>query len=360
MWFLYVVIFIAVIAIVVVVVRSSRRETLAKEAKKLQDIFSLKEGSEKYLANLEGLGQEDSVSQELYGSMKENYQQRLAQATSQISTIKDSLKGELEHRQRKLEAYELELKRLSLRLKVGELPSKAYLHSERKLRKNVKQTESEVEEIKTLLAAQSSVEALGYRGIHKIPAQKIPAPRVEKVSPPRKAEPRFQAKAFTQFITSTSDIVTPRTRLLGLIGGVVLIVSVFLKWASTKPIMGISFSFSGSDLSTALLAVAIACGVIALVGTFLAQSQPRGIVHIAVGAVGLIALLVVWFSGPSVPVELSEFEQSAQQELMEMVTIREGLYLYVISAIAILVGGALNLRRASKGKMPIPKEALSE
>jgi len=352
---IYLIILIAVIAIIVVVVRSRRPGTIGKEAKKLQDVFSLKEECETYLANLEELGQEDSVSQELYASMKENYQRRIAQATAEIARIKGGLTGELEDRQRHLEAYELELKRVSLRLKVGELSLDAYLPAERKLRRSLKETESEKEEIRRLLAAESSIEVQDYRGV---PIQKIAAPKIEKARPPREAKPEIpQARAFPSFVTSANQIATPRTRLLALIGGVVLIVSIFLKWVSTKAIFGISLAFSGSDLSTVIFVVAIACGIIALVTTFLAQSRHRGILCIAAGAVALIALLVVWLSGPSVPVELSEFGQSLQQELMEIMTIREGLYLYVISAIAVLVSGVLDSRRVLEAKTVVSEEA---
>jgi len=73
--------------------------------------------------------------------------------------------------------------------------------------------------------------------------------------------------------------------------------------------------------------------------------------YIGAGAVALITFLVIWLSGPSVPVELSEFGQSLQQELLEMVTIREGLYLYIASAIAIIASGVLSLRRVLKSKV---------
>ncbi|PIP49079.1 MAG: hypothetical protein COX14_01225 [Chloroflexi bacterium CG23_combo_of_CG06-09_8_20_14_all_45_10] len=341
--------FIVVIAIIVAAVRSSRPRGIAKEAKSLQDISLLKEETEKYLTNLEELGQDDSVSQELYGPMKENYQRRIAQAAAEIAKIKNSLTGELEGRQRDLEAYELELNRLSLRLKVGELPLKAYLASERKLRKNTRETKSEIEQIKRLLAAESSVEVRGYGGIS---IGKIAALRVERVTPPPKVAPKApQVRAFPSFVSSGSDLLAPKTRLLGIIAGVVLIITIFLKWASTKPILGISLSFSGSDFSTAIFAAAIACGVIALVAGFLAQPRPRGMLYIGAGAVALITFLVIWLSGPSVPVELSEFGQSLQQELLEMVTIREGLYLYIASAIAIIASGVLSLRRVLKSKV---------
>lgn len=60
------------------------------------------------------------------------------------------------------------------------------------------------------------------------------------------------------------------------------------------------------------------------------------------GAIAVIVLLTTWFEGPSI--EMGESGKALEEAVREMITIREGLYLYGISAIALIAGGVLEFK----------------
>lgn len=346
---IFVYLFMAVvgIAVIAMIVRRSKPRGTAKGARKLREAFLLKEECGRYLGSLEELGQDEPVNQELAKSMRERYQRGIAQATEDVTRVKSNLTRELEVMQRSLAPYEVELKRLSLRAKVGELPLKEYKSFERKLRESMKQDQSVIREIERLLAVECSDEVKRHRdvAIQRTAVPEIPARNVEEPVPQPEARPESAgARCFPSFGNSVGETATPRARLLGLIGGPVLIFSIFLTWVSTRASYSISLAFSGSDLSTTIVAAAIVCGIIAVAAAFLAQSRPRAIVHTSAGSVALIALLLAWLSGPPILVEAGEMGQSLHEEVLEMLALREGFWLYVIAASALLIGGAVQVK----------------
>ena len=302
---------------------------MSKEARKLQKAFLIKEETEGFLANLEKLKTEDSVSKEQYESMKGDYDQRLTAATSEITALKVQFSRQLEEAKRDLDANKWELGKLETRFKVGELSLENYQSLDRKTRRKIEKMEGRIAELDRLIKAESFTDIAGYAA--------IPSQKAGRISVPEGA-------AFTEFITSGEEITTPRTKVLGLVGGLLLIISVFLKWIALGEFFGMSVSFSGSDLSGGIAAAGMICGLICIGAAFLAQPKARGIVYIGAGTLAIIVFLVTWFSGPS-PSELGGLGEAMEEAIKEMIIIREGVYFYIISAIAVIIAGIVDFRR---------------
>jgi ribosomal protein L40E len=140
-------------------------------------------------------------------------------------------------------------------------------------------------------------------------------------------------------IHSTSELLESKPRLLALIGAILLFISLQMTWVSTKPIFGIQLTLSSSDFSNELIMAGVLCGLAALGATFLYRVNPRRWVHIIAGIIPLFILLMVWTSDGGDGGEFSEIERALEEEIMKWITIREGLYLYVLSCIALIVAG---------------------
>ncbi len=291
---------------------------MGQEVRKLQKAFLLKEEVEGFLANLEKLKTEGSIIQEQYESMKKDYDQRLTAVALEITTLKVQLSHQLEEAKKDLDASRLELDKPEARYKVGEVSLKKYQSLERKTRQKIEKMESGIAGLDKVIKAESSADVAGYAAIL--------GQKVGKISIPEGA-------TFTEFITSREQIMTPRTKVLGLVGGLLLIISVFfLKWMT---IWG--FGASGSDLSGWIAAAGMICGPICIGAAFLAQPKARGLVYIGAGTLAIILFLPV----------LSELITSEELGILgeAMVTIREGVYFYIISAIAVIIAGIVDFRR---------------
>lgn len=162
----------------------------------------------------------------------------------------------------------------------------------------------------------------------------------------------------TEFVTSLEGVAEPKTKLIGLVAGILLFISVFVPWASVS-YMVYSISFSGLSISGAIGAIGIIAGLICALAVFLANPKVVGIVHIAAGALALLVMLAVWFSQPVIqPQQMSgpvfpegfpreEWERTMRelgQQLSEMVQVQVGFFLYILSCIAVILGGLLEVR----------------
>ena len=146
---------------------------MADELNKLIEAFKMKEENEKFLKNLENLKADGSIDQDVYPSMKDEYQQRLNSSVSQIETIKDGLRQQLEKIQHDQDSSKYELKKLEARYKAGELPSTDYEKSNRAIRNKIDVMEQQAEELRGLIIAESVSEL--ETPVEK-PAEAKPAP----------------------------------------------------------------------------------------------------------------------------------------------------------------------------------------
>ena len=191
---------------------------MAKERKKLAGAFAIKDEVEGYLANLEKLIADGSITEGQYTSTREEYYGRLGAATSEIARIKNEFEKQLETNQRETETSRQELGNLEVKHKVGELPLKGYQDSERKLRDKIGDLERYSEELKSLIEASSSAD-IGA------PAKKRRAV-AQQVAPSVKAAIQTEVAAPAKVVTQARKTKLPWGRLLAIAGGVVGVILV--------------------------------------------------------------------------------------------------------------------------------------
>jgi len=334
-------IILVLLAAVAVVIKKRRRRKVSphigKEAKRFLKALLQKEQIKGFLVNLEKLKSEGNVSTDQYDVMKKDYDESLRAVSSEVEDLKAQVSRQLEEAKRSLDANTWELGKLETRFKVGEFSVENYQKLEHKIRRRIEKLESRIAELGNLTEAESSADIPGFE------AMSADSRRIKGGAPKRLKTEALQMEAFTEFIDSRDDVISPRTKLLCLVGGFLLIISVYLTWVSTKPIFGMSLTFSGSDISGALVASGLICGLISIAAILLARPQGRGLIHISMGAIAIIVLLAMWFSEPSSS-EMGEMGMAIQEAVKEMITIREGLYLFALSAVALVIGGLMELR----------------
>ena len=294
---------------------------------KLQKAFLAKEEVEKLLVNLDELKSGGSISAEQSDYLTKDYNERLQAANSGIAQQRVELKGQLEGLQTSLENNKLELDRIALRFKVGELPLEQHEHLDRKLHKRISKIQAEVAELEKLMEATSSSDLAVLR---------------TELGQTGTGERGFsipEASSFMTFVSSIADVVNPRIRLLGLGGGFFLFISVFMPWFTVGG-FGYSFSYTAADTSGHLVAAGVIFGLLAIAAAFLAESSTKGFVHIVVGSLSLLILLIVMV------VPNRELGMSIIGALSEGLTIGPGLVFYIISAIAVIYSGVLERREA--------------
>lgn len=292
--------------------------------RRLQIAFSKKEKAEKLLPNLENLKQEGSIDDEQYTALKSEYTSLLEEGKSEISVIKDELTRTLEASREDLEAFTQELKNLQVRIKVGELPAAQYERRVQKTRSKIEDLKKKISEIEKLLQANSSAEVGGFIDVQ------LGKKRGMSIRPD-------ELISSVEFITSFEEIVEPRIKLIGLIGAALLFISLFLPWVWGSFSFGIWFS--GVAVSGALGAIGIIASLGCVLAALVATPSVRGIARILMGTLALLVMLIIWFSQPWI---------SAPGVYWQEVVVRTGVgfYLYIISSIAIVLGGILEVRES--------------
>jgi hypothetical protein len=108
-----------------------------------------------FFNNLERYNRAKEIAPELYKPKREEYLQKLSELSFEISQIKESLKKQLDETQRTLSALEMDLGRLDIGRKVGEIPLAEYQSSERGLRARIAAVAQDKSEFTQLLEADS-------------------------------------------------------------------------------------------------------------------------------------------------------------------------------------------------------------
>ena len=300
---------------------------MGRETKRLKEALLLKEETKGFLTNLEKLKRKGTVEQEQYDSIKADYQERLKAATSEITEIKVQLSQQLENEKKDRDNHKLELGNLETRFKVGELSLDSYQGQERKIKRKIEKIEEGMAELQRLIKAKSASDVSEYADVPAPKKSKAPSTTRSRTRTKTRVSPRI---TFTEFISSAEEITTPKTKVVGMIGGLLLFISVFLNWKSTGEYFGVSAGISGSEVSGAITAFGIICGLVCIGTALLAQPRARGVLYMLAGALSMLIFLVVWFS-------------SSILALFEVV--REGVFFYILPVIAIFIAGVVDFRR---------------
>jgi len=180
---------------------------MAEVREQLREAFAAREQVLGFIANLERLKSDGSITEQQYEVARQEYEERLGSADVEIEQRRGEIAGEIEARRRDLEALNVERGKLDARQKVGEFSEEQYQAADRQLQVRIAGQENEVRELGLLIEAKSSAE-LG-----------APVEKPEPVAPsPHPVTPSAEAPA--------RAVVPPwlsRNRLLALIAGVVVV-----------------------------------------------------------------------------------------------------------------------------------------
>ena len=147
---------------------------------------------------------------------------------------------------------------------------------------------------------------------------------------------------------SFEDVKSSKTRLIGLIGGILIFISVFLPWVSISVLFATQ-SFSAFDLGKLKVGemigpIGVIAGLACIGASFLNKGKTRGLLHAGAGIVALIPLVLLWLSLQDMSNQGGAFQRQMASLVMNMITFKEGLYLYLVSAVAEIIVGVLELK----------------
>lgn len=281
----------------------------------LRQTFSLREKTASLLSNLERLKEENSIEEEQYSVMKQNYTTILEQTESEIKTIKGKLQEELIDKQRTLEIYWQELKNLEARYKVGELAVEEYLKAESRARNQIKKVEERIAELKSLIESRNSADMGGY------------------IDVPLKRE-SIVGLTFTHFLDKIPDISAMKfssakewefnvSRIATVLGVGLMFISVFMPW-----ITAIGLSAMGIQIGKGLGVLFLLLALVNAIALFLADRKLGKQVHIYTGAIGILGVIIVFFV----------VAQSVGSRL-GLARLSPGAYLYFIGCIITIICG---------------------
>jgi hypothetical protein len=120
-----------------------------------------------------------------------------------------------------------------------------------------------------------------------------------------------------------------------MIGGFVLIVSVFLLWISpgAKLDEGIG-SVNGMSVSVVIGISGIVLGLLVIGAGFLPARKLKGFIRIAAGGLSMVILLVIVFTG-TLPLTSSL--------VRSVIILREGFFVYILACLILIATGTLEI-----------------
>jgi len=301
---------------------------MADEAKRLIAALAAQDQIKSYLANLDKLREDGSVTGEQYATAREEYDQRLAAGSTEVQTLSTELGRQLEATNRDLETYRFELGRVEARYKVGEIPLARFRTEEKKLKLQIGKLEQRESELANLITADS---AAGLTA----PATKVGPTTPSRTSRPTTAAiagaPERTTRSAPSFCMSGAGILGSKLRIAALIAAVVLLVSIRMPWLAASEMLGTDLG-SEAGVSVSFLAGlgGIILGIGSIVAAFFVSGRTRGVFHIVAGVLALAALGAAVGLG-ELPLLDAYFRQ--------LVILREGFYAYVATAVALAMMG---------------------
>ena len=319
---------------------------MLREERELQRAFSVKEKYEKVLANLDDLKVEESVPDDLFDSMKAEYQQSLKQAIETIAQVKRKLAGDVQSEEINVQRQNQELHNLDTRFKVGEITADNLQKAEQRIRRKIQRSQAHLEELKRLQASQSSADVGGYietkTGRGAGGASLAGSSSSSTVSLPRMGN-IFDAirgtsmTDFTEFRTDLSEIKESPLDLIGSVGGLVLFISIFLPWVSvffmqySQSLMDLARSDGGAGLLI-LIAIEVIAAIVVIGSTFLAWENARGTTLMVVGVITFVIAVIL------IPAHIGSYGVAASA-----IKYCSGYYINIIASLIMLAGGMMTL-----------------
>ena len=306
---------------------------MVREERELQRAFSGKEKYEKLLSNLEALKGKGVVTEDQYSSMKTGYQRSQEQAVATVNQLKMKITQDIQSEETNIQRQNVELQNLDARFKVGEIRADDLQKAEQRIRVKIQRSQSTVKDLNRLIAAQSSADVGGYVEVKTGAGSGGGPTSLSDLSLPGIGQALSGIRGtspsdFTEIRTDMQEILTPSRELIGPAGGLLLFISLFLPWVSIFGMGANIFAISGLHGAICLIAALAGIG-----SAFLVRENARGTAQLAAGALALVVIFIGFFLDPRT---ITQFGT-----LMSFLGI--GFYLFVVAALAMIVGGLMEL-----------------
>ncbi len=134
------------------------------ELKALVGAFQQKESTQNLLDNLDRLKARGSVTPQQFDLLKSEYERKMTGVVSQIASIKNGLRVQLQGAQERLSAAQVNLEELRLRLSTGELSSSQFKKREKNLKEIIEKNNQNINALQPLILAKSSSQITARSG----------------------------------------------------------------------------------------------------------------------------------------------------------------------------------------------------
>lgn len=312
---------------------------MAKDVKSFVTALAAKDEILGFMINLEKLKADGSITDEQYTMGQEEYEGRLKATVAEIDRMQGDFRRQLETKQREIEAQRFEIGKLEARHKVGELTAEKYQSADRKLRDNIGRLEREAAELDRLIQARSAADVGVALEKPDIAAGVPSPPETERLT----AETRLPQVGAAEPVPVSSGapsargFLAQRPRLIALIAAALLLLSIRLPWIAASELLGAELG-AEPGISVSFIAgfVGLLCGLVAVGITFLRSPKARGTVHTLMGAAVLATLAAVVATGDFPLLD---------ETFRSLIVVREGLVLYAVAAVALVVAGLLERKQ---------------
>jgi hypothetical protein len=309
---------------------------MGNEKRELQKAFSVKEKNENLLTNLENLKSGGTLAENQYNAIKTGYTTSLIEAKTAIEQIKTGISQVIMAEEQNAQMLDMELKNISIRFQTGEMKVAESQKSQERIRKKIQQSRDNVTELKRLFNATSSSEVGGYidtkPGTSFQPRSSSSGISFSGSGSVMSSIQGTSASDFTEFRTDVGEITGSIDQLIGLIGGIILFISIFLPWVS---LFGFGVSLVSSSGVWALFGLIL--GIAAVAAAFLARENARGTLQLSVG---VIAILFIVYN---IVTSFGESSSFMGKYILQLLGI--GFYLFAIGAVLLIIAGIIELKK---------------
>jgi len=301
---------------------------MLKEAHDLYSALVLKEKIQDSLSSLEQLKASGAIGTRKYVKKKTAYQNEMIRVVSAIAATKNRLRRRMQLARNKLSDLKLSIDQINAKFTSEKMPPTKYQSGLAILTEKQQNIRDEIEVVNKLLLAKSSRDVAIIKGgiRYGMPVETS----------------AVQAGGFP------IRLITRPAKICGLIGGILLIISIFLPWLSVR--LGFTWTdvaILGVGLSLFLAVAGLIGGLISIATALFTKIRWWGVVEMVVGIAGFIALLTTW-SLISGGLNNQEVEQVLMRQLLKTAVLREGFYLFILGAILCITGGSLEMIRARR------------
>jgi hypothetical protein len=301
---------------------------MIKEAGDLYSALLSKEKTQSSLSSLEQLKANGAIGARKYVKKKTAYQNEMIRLVSAIATGKNQLRQRMQLARNRLSDLKASIDQINAKFASGNMSPTKYQSGLAILTEKQQSIRDEIEVVNKLLLVKSSQEVAIIKG--KI-GYGMPVPTSA-----------VQAGGFP------IRLITRPAKICGLIGGILLIISIFLPWLSVR--LGFTWTdvaIMGIGLSLFLAVAGLIGGLISIATALFTKIRWWGVIEMVVGIAGCIALLTTW-SLISGGLNNQEVEQEIMRQLIKTAVLREGFYLFILGAILCIIGGSLEMMRARR------------